>query len=231
MIVQGNGFTAQVIRTNRRKTASVRVEEGVVSVVVPADLPETQIEEIINNKSKWILNKLHIYSGTAPAKSKEYVSGESFPYLGRNYRLQVIAEEWQPAKLLNGRLVVWLPEGKSSPERVKAALTGWYKDHSRKKLREKATRYSKIICVAPASVNIKNFQSRWGNCRPDGKVEFNWKIIMAPNRIVDYVVVHELCHLKQPDHSSLFWREVGQIIPEYQECKHWLKENGRWLEI
>jgi predicted metal-dependent hydrolase len=231
MIVQGKGFKAHVIRTNRIKTASVRVEEGVVSIVVPEDLSETRIEDVISNKTKWILEKLLLYSDAAPTKLKEYVSGESFPYLGRNYRLKVIAEKWQPAKLLNGRLVVWLSEGKSSPERVRAALIGWYKDHSRNKLREKSSRYAKIVGVSPASINIKTFQSRWGSCHSDGKIQFNWKIIMAPNRIVDYVVVHELCHLKQPDHSSVFWKEVGQVIPGYQECREWLKENGRWLEV
>jgi predicted metal-dependent hydrolase len=126
---------------------------------------------------------------------------------------------------------VWLPEGKSSPERVRAALTGWYKDHSRKKLREKSNRYPKIVGVAPASVSIKEFKSRWGSCRPDGKIEFNWKIIIAPNRIVGYVVVHKLCHLKQQDHSSAFWKEVANVTPDYRECKEWLKENGRWLEV
>jgi len=80
--------------------------------------------------------------------------------------------------------------------------------------------------VTPSSVGIKSFKSRWGSCHVNGDIVFNWKIVMAPNRIVDYVVVHELCHLKHHDHSPKFWKAVEKVIPDYKDCKRWLKDNA-----
>ena len=79
--------------------------------------------------------------------------------------------------------------------------------------------------LSPKGVGIKSFKSRWGSCSVKGKLDFNWKIVMAPNRIVDYVVVHELCHLKQHDHSPKFWTLVERVVPDYESCKEWLKKN------
>ena len=88
-----------------------------------------------------------------------------------------------------------------------------------------------MVGVNPKSVGIKTFKSRWGSCHLSGDILYNWNIVIAPNRIVDYVVVHELCHLKQHDHSDKFWKLVGQVIPDYAECKEWLRVNGRALEV
>ena len=114
---------------------------------------------------------------------------------------------------------------------VKDSLTSWYKQRAEIKLNEKAKRYAKQIGVEYKTVGIKSYKSRWGSCSVDGDIDFNWKIIMAPNRIVDYVVVHELCHLKHHDHSPQFWQAVEQVLPDYAERKEWLKENGLVLEI
>ena len=84
---------------------------------------------------------------------------------------------------------------------------------------------------AQCSVGINTFKSRWGSCDNRGLVQFNWKVIIAPSRVVDYLVVHELCHLKQHNHSPKFWKCVESVFPDYQECKEWLKMNGRTLEI
>jgi predicted metal-dependent hydrolase len=92
-------------------------------------------------------------------------------------------------------------------------------------------RYSPIVGVETNGYKVKEFQSRWGSCTPSGRVDFNWKIIMAPNRVVDYVVVHELCHLKQHDHSPQFWKLVESIMPDYAESKEWLRVNGAGLMV
>ena len=229
--VKGNGFFAEVIRTSRRKTASVKVDDGKVSVVVPEKLADSRIEELVNKKSRWIKEKLLIHSESRPVKPKEYVSGECFTYIGRNYRLKVITDSTPSVKLVGGRLVATLPDGSKNPEKVCNALTQWYRTHAEKRLQQKVKRYAKIIGIEPVSVGIKSFKSRWGSCSVKGEILFNWKIIIAPNRIIDYLVVHELCHLKRHDHSPEFWKCVERVIPDYLECKEWLKENGRGLVV
>jgi predicted metal-dependent hydrolase len=192
--VKADGFVAEVIRTRRRKTASVQVREGKVSVVVPRNLSDTRIHEIVTKKTRWIREKLHLHRQSVPVKPKEYVSGESFTYLGRNYRLKVENSAERSVRLTNGRLTVSLHSKSTSPQSVRDALTDWYRTRAEQKLHEKVERYAKVIGVQPASVEVKTFKSRWGSCHSDGRIKFNWKIIVAPNHIVDYVVIHELCH-------------------------------------
>lgn len=230
-ITTSKGITAQVIRTSRRKTAQVRVDEGKVSILVPDDLSDSRIDEILAKKTQWIRGKMYLHGQALPVQPKEYISGESFSYLGRNYRLKVLKGSQSSVKLLNGRLQVTLPTGSKSPVKVREALTGWYRAHAEAKIQEKAARYAPVIGVNPKSIGIKTFKSRWGSCHISGDILYNWKIVIAPNRVVDYVAVHELCHLKQHDHSDKFWKLVGQILPDYAECKEWLRANGRGLNI
>lgn len=229
--IEGSGFIAEVIRTNRIKSADVRVEDGAVSIVVPKDLDGDRITQILDDNRQWIKNKIYLHRDAMPVSSKDYVSGESFTYLGRNYRLKVNRGHFKPVKLVQGRLVVTVPNGTEQPHMIRNALVRWYKHHAEQKLREKAKRYAVIIGVEPTDVGIKTFKSRWGSCSAKGKIDFNWKIILAPNRMVDYVVVHELCHLKHHDHSPKFWKEVERVVPDYAECKTWLRSNSSILDI
>lgn len=227
----GNGFIAEIIRTSRRKTASIRVEEGAVSVVVPASISVEKIDQLLVSKRLWIKEKMALQRALAPVTDKQFVSGEAFPYLGRNYRLKVEQGSFVPVKLLQGQLVVQTPEGSQQPHMIRNALVRWYKRQALQKMRDKVKRYAPVVGVKPAGVAIKSFKSRWGSCTVKGELEFNWRIMFAPNRMVDYVVVHELCHLIHYDHSPDFWSEVWRVMPDYQECRNWLKENSERLVI
>lgn len=227
----GNGFIAEIIRTSRRKTASIRVEEGAVSVVVPASISVEKIDQLLVSKRLWIKEKMALQRALAPVTDKQFVSGEAFPYLGRNYRLKVEQGSFVPVKLLQGQLVVQTPEGSQQPHMIRNALVRWYKRQALQKMRDKVKRYAPMVGVKPAGVAIKSFKSRWGSCTVKGELEFNWRIMFAPNRMVDYVVVHELCHLIHYDHSPDFWSEVWRVMPDYQECRNWLRENSERLVI
>ena len=231
-IIQGKGFQAQVIRTDRRKTATVKVVEGQVSVVVPQRTSKAKVDELIAKKTRWIREKLLLQREHHPPKRKEYVSGECFTYLGRNYRLKIDSSSTKSVKLKNGQLVIEVPPSVQKRDQyVHTALEEWYREHALEKFREKVERYAKQVGVNPSSVGIKTFSGRWGSCNSKGHLEFNWKIILAPNRIVAYVVVHELCHLHHHDHSPEFWKCVERMFPDYSECKDWLKVNGRTLQV
>ena len=229
--IDSNGIVAGVIRTNRTKSATITVEEGKVCVVVPRQLENERITKLLKDKNRWIKEKIALHRDAQPKSSKQFVSGESFSYLGRNYRLKVHQGNYLPIKLSHGRFTITLRAGADNPDLIQDSLLSWYKQHAELKFKEKAKRYSKIIGVEFNSVALKDYKSRWGSCSVEGDITFNWKIIMAPNRIVDYVVVHELCHLIYHDHSPKFWREVERIMPNYAECKNWLKQHGASLEF
>jgi len=139
--------------------------------------------------------------------------------------------QYEPVKLSRGRFTVTLRIGSDNPELIQDSLESWYKQHALAKLTEKTKRYAQTIDVTYASVGIKLYKSRWGSCSVEGDIDFNWHIIMAPNRIVDYIVVHELCHLIHHDHSPKFWKQVERVMPDYAECKEWLKMNGDSLKL
>lgn len=230
-VIKQAGYEVKVIRTARRKSATIKVEEGVVSVVVPKALPMEKIHQLLAAKHQWILEKLAIHADARPSRGKEYVSGEAFPYLGRNYRLKVVQGTVTPTKLVDGKITVTVPEYALQAHYVRRSLIHWYKRNADKKIREKVERYQSVVGIETAVVRIKDFKSRWGSCTPYGDLEFNWLVVLAPNRIVDYVVVHELCHLLHHDHSPQFWREVERVMPDYRECKEWLRDNAQLLVV
>jgi predicted metal-dependent hydrolase len=228
--IESSDFIAEVIRTTRTKTATIKVEEGIVSVVVPKSLNEERIRKLLSDKKDWIKDKIRHDRSVLPVSPKQYVSGEDFAYLGRNYRLKINQGSYTPVKLLQGRLVTTMPED-ANHYMIRNTLVRWYKRQAEAKLKQKVKRYAPIVGAEPLSVGIKHFDNRWGSCSAKGKIDFNWKIIMTPNRIVDYIVVHELCHLIQHDHSPKFWKEVERVMPDYQECREWLKVNAERLVV
>ncbi|MBT6045564.1 MAG: M48 family metallopeptidase [Candidatus Scalindua sp.] len=229
------GFEYKVIRTNRRKTASISVKDEVVSILVPENIPDEKVQAILSKKSRWIKDKLNYYQGTrSSSKGKDYVSGEGFPYLGRNYRLKILSGKLSGVWFKDGRLVVQIPKNFTQSRRVKIIkefLEEWYQERALFKLKEKARRLSRKVGVAPKAIGIKSYKGRWAGCSKSHEVFFNWNIIMAPNRVVDYVVIHELVHLIHHDHSKEYWKKLKAVFPDYLECKEWLKVNGRRLHV
>lgn len=229
-----NEFGYKIVRSGRRRTVSVQVApDNTVSVLVPRKLSQKRIEEIVERKRKWILEKLRFNSEVRRLhKPKEYVSGEAFAYLGRNYRLKVLNGKPDGVSLKNGRFYVHTAkEDGERAEYVRRQLVDWYSAHAREKLRERVEYHADRIGADYAQVKVKYMKSQWGSCSHIGNINLNWRIIMAPISIVDYVVVHELCHRQNPNHSPRFWRDVQRIIPDYKERKHWLRIHGALLVV
>lgn len=231
MIVRtSTGIEVSVHRTDRVRSADLFVEASTVRLVVPKRLSDQQIERIVKAKSVWIGKKLRLNSAVVVPKRKEFISGESVQYLGKNYRLKVTRGTNDHVALRSGRLEVFIAEKGNSEiaeTRVRSLLVAWYREKALKKLSEKVERYSKRLSVQPQSVKVRDYKSRWGSCIFPNTVSFNWRIIMAPHKVIDYVVVHELCHLKHHDHSDKFWSTVSQIVRDSDESRLWLKTNSQ----
>lgn len=225
------GFVAQVVRTKRVKSARLQVHDGAVFIFVPKDLEQGRVRQLLEEKRSWIKAKLALHQQQKAIPKRELLSGEAFPYLGRNYRLKIQSGTLQPVKLLHGRLHVVVPDELRQEHFFREMLTYWYRTQAAIRFQEKVKRYAPVVGVKPEGVSVKTFKSRWGSCTTKGELQFHWKVIMAPHRIVDYVVVHELCHLLHHDHSPAFWKSVERIVPDYLECKTWLKEFGAGFEV
>lgn len=223
-----------VIRSIRRKkTIALSIEPtGDVLVRAPIGTSYSRLTQIVQSKAEWIIKNLRFMDNAHYLAKKEFVSGESFSYLGRHIRLKVLHDldvKKPVVRMYRGRLEVILnsvnKNGIYSGE-IKEAMAKWYKIQAGKRIPERVIIYSKKMGLPEPKVFIRNQQKRWGSCNSTGELRFNWRIIMAPTSIVDYVVVHELCHLKYRNHAKQFWKYLGMIMPDYEKHKERLKKEG-----
>ncbi|MDD1613944.1 MAG: M48 family metallopeptidase [Methylococcaceae bacterium] len=231
-VIHGDGFVADIIRSSKRKTSAIKIQKGRVFVMVPERLSMAVIEFLVTEKTRWIKQKLAIQNEIIAIKPKEFVSGEAFSYLGRNHPLKIESGLYPAIKLHQDELVVSVRDKSAdNAKAIKQLLIKWFKQQAESSLRDKTESYSRIIGVNPSSVTIKSFKSRWGSCSVTGGIQYNWKIIIAPDRVVNYVVIHELCHILHHNHSPAFWKAVERYCHDYRDCGAWLKINGARLEI
>jgi predicted metal-dependent hydrolase len=226
----------QVRRSRRRRTVAVAVDPRIgVLLRAPENVPLVRLDRVVHAKARWILDRLrHVRrteNGLAP---REFVSGESYLYLGRSYRLKVVpCDEPGDAKLIGGWIQVPIAKSHDSPERavaVRTTLESWYRNHARLRLPERVSRWFNKVGVDEPRIVVRDQQRRWASCDARGVVRFNWRIIQAPLPLVDYVVVHELVHLKDRNHTRGFWTAVGRVLPDYERRREELRRIGVRLE-
>ncbi len=231
-MIEGFDFPVEIIRSDRKRSVSILLENESVNVRVPKSLSDRRIRELIAKRSSWIKKKIKEAQGRPVAKPKEYVSGETFTYLGKNYRLKIISGNEASVKLSKGYLcVTTLVKDKNREATIKSKLINWYREHAEARLAEKTDRLAGIVGVCPKTIKVRDYKARWGSCSSTGEISYNWKIILAPHRIVDYVVVHELCHLLEHNHSSRYWVHVKRYVRDWKECRDWLKTNSNSLIV
>lgn len=223
-------------RSTRRKTVAVAVEAtGDVILTAPRGVPIPRLDELVRTKALWINQRLRHVRQIEPAvPPRELVSGESYLYLGRGYRLRIRPSACSgPAKLVHGWLEVPVERTLSEPQRAEvafAAIADWYRAHARVRLPERVALWSDALGVAPTNVLVRDQRKRWASCDEHGVLRFNWRVIQAPMRLVDYVVAHELVHLRYRDHTKAFWARLGAAMPDYERRKDELRRLGPRLQ-
>ncbi len=217
------------LTTSDRKTLSIYIErDGQVSVLAPEIFTTEQIEEVLEQKRRWVYKSLAEWEDlNATQVKREYVNGEGFLYLGRTYRLQIVKEQDKPLMLKNGYFC--LREG--SLPKADEVFKEFYRLKGHKKLRERVTYYQGKLGVKALDVRMLELKNRWASCSEKGNLNFHWKCMMAPLTVLDYIVVHELVHLLHKNHTTAFWNEIDKLIPDYQDRKQWLKVNGAGMGL
>ncbi|MBI5359399.1 MAG: M48 family metallopeptidase [Planctomycetes bacterium] len=225
-----------VKRSNRRRTVSLFVDpyEGVF-LRAPMKPSLKTLAGLVHAKAVWILDKQRRINEILEHLTKrEFVTGESFLYMGRQLRLKVL-HSTRSGSIGNGNPEIIVREGrflvKTNGHKDKAGetrdmLTRWYKKHAKIILQKRTDIYSEKLKIAAQGIILANQTKRWGSCNGKGQIRFNWRIIMAPMSLMDYVVAHELCHLKHIDHSDNFWRLLGNIMPDYENRRERLRKEG-----
>ena len=225
-------------RTARKSIGIIIEPDGKVIVKAPLDLEQQVIKDTIYNKRKWIVEKLKLteeIKKPIPPKH-ELVSGEKILLKNRLIRLKIHTYPNKRSKISYAFKIlhIYINEKLSQKEReeeIKRVLIKWYKDKAQYIIANRIEKYLKLIDYKPHEIKIRDQKIRWGSCTKDGKLIFNWRIIMAPISAIDYVIVHELCHLKEPTHSTKFWDMIESLFPYYKKWKDWLRVNGLNLDI
>jgi hypothetical protein len=217
----------KIVRSNRKTVALIVTRDAALVVRVPVFTPMGHIERLVSKKSSWIRQKIAEVIKRPKPLAKEFVGGEGFLYLGKLYALRIVNDASSIIEIKADRLSI----SKDFLPQARQVIVQWYREEALRIIRERCAWYAKITGHKPVSVKITNAQKRWGSCGPRGTLNFSWRLIMAPVEVIDYLVVHELVHIGQPDHSKLFWTKVRSILPDYKKREKWLKENGGLLTV
>ncbi len=209
----------------RRKTIGIYIDiYGRVEMRVPKEVSEEKALQLLEKKWDWVQHKSkEMKQKTAGHKEKVYDPGEIFLYLGNSYPIEISEDKnvKQDYVMLEGdKLHIYVKQ--QDEERIKQALKRFYYKQCKALVEKRIQFYQNNFKLKPRAIRIANNNSNWGTCDSNLQLTFNWKLAMAPLEVIDYVVVHEMCHMVHLNHERSFWRLVGKILPDYEQRKNWL---------
>jgi predicted metal-dependent hydrolase len=241
-----------LIRSKRQKTSELIIEnDKEITLRVPLDKPLEEIKEIIQKKIQWILKKQDEYRKSKPEiKEHSYLPSSTLPYLGNNYTIEfrnlhtntvsnnkVNLNDNEKIELNNNKLVFYLKDvekyqntnDETIKNKIKQLYESWLYEQAQIVFKEKINKFSKMIEVSPKDLQIKQLKNRWGSLTKNKKIVLNINLIKTSEKIIDYILIHELCHLKIQGHSHNFWNFLHKFVPDYNDRIDWLRINGKTL--
>lgn len=200
----------------KRKKISLHIDAvGLLTVKAPREASEEMILGAVERHGEWIMDKLRsIRKARQAPQPKEYEEEGKFLYLGKEYPLHEL-----------------ITVGEQDEERLKLELKKFYFSSLKKIVAERITGYQTQLRVKPKSIEIVESRTKWGSCSSDKKLTFNYRLAMAPAEVIDYVIIHELCHLLHMNHDRSFWRRLGSVMPDYKEKEEFLARFGQFMTL
>ena len=221
----------QLIRSKkRRKTLSLQIKEGgQIVVYVPHRTPEGEIERFLERHRSWISKKVAEKEGGIRQPERSFLPDEKFFYLGEAYPLEIHegTERGQALTLSFGKFIL----SRDCIEKARDLFVVWYKKEAKDRLAERVDYYSNRFQLFPKGLKITSAKSRWGSCSRDNRLCVSWRIMMAPLSVIDYILIHELVHIKEKNHSRRFWSTVESILPDYKRHRRWLRDHQNLLGL
>ncbi|MDR7666772.1 SprT family zinc-dependent metalloprotease [Methanosarcina sp. Z-7115] len=228
-----------LVYSSRQKTIELVIDlDSGFTVKAPAGISKEDVAVNLQRKASWIITNLDKMNEVIRNETrKEFVSGEKFLYKGKHYRLKVIQVNEQIVSSLaftHSKFIAHVPANLPEfdyPRIIQPLFIDFYHEKAEKILNQRARKYLVYFEAKPSLIKVQSLKNKWGNCSKTNQLRFNWRVVMAKMSVIDYVVVHELCHTKHKDHSRAFWNEVQKILPDYEGRKEWLRINGDLLKI
>ncbi|HEX5185983.1 MAG TPA: SprT family zinc-dependent metalloprotease [Nitrososphaeraceae archaeon] len=226
-----------LIRSKRRKTSDITVDQNEIVLRVPFDKSKSDIENILLDKAKWISSKQKEFDQRkTEIIIPTFQDKSTLPYLGINYELRIYTSnnvnESNSFGLKDSKFIAYIQEkelGQSDPNLIRKLYIDWLSVAANKIFKDKVDEHSKTVGVYPTSIVIKNLRNRWGSLSKNGSINLNINLVKATDEVIDYIIIHELCHFKIKGHSYLFWDYLKQFVPDYPRKVEWLEVNSNSL--
>ncbi|MBU1821969.1 MAG: M48 family metallopeptidase [Bacteroidetes bacterium] len=214
--------------SSRRKNIRITIErDRSVIVYAPEGTSEAMIERAVIGQRTTILRRInHPQKYPSPRPVSEFISGESLLFLGRTYPLTVTREPIEGVRFDEHFYI-----SQAKQQQANELLRNWYQQQAREWLTPRIELYANRLGVEYKKIRVTNLRFRWGSCTSQNNLHFNWRLIKAPMRVVEYIIVHELAHLLEPNHTPAFWNIIAVQLPDYEKAKGWLKLYGHLLEV
>jgi predicted metal-dependent hydrolase len=224
----GNSQITYKVHKTKRKTTEIVVDTSGVEILTSKQKSHNDIQKLVKKNSKWIYSK-QIWANTQNDLKITFKQGTRLPYLGKNYLLKI--KESKNESILLSKGIFTVRVSKNTPKKVQGLFKNWLKLHAQGIIERKAITHAKKIGVKYEKIIIKDHKTRWGSVSKNKSLNINLSILCAPPKIIDYVIIHELCHLKIPNHSPKYWNLLYKIMPDYEARKEWLSVNWKLLNF
>ncbi len=226
----------RLVKKKKKNLSIIVKNSGEIIAYSPLKLKYQEIERIILSKGDWILNKKElIENNNSRKKKRKYIDGDLFLYLGEKYRLKIInRDKIKGTKIRLEKEFLKIEKDSSkefSKEKIIESLYKWYRERAKKIIEERVIFFGKKYNFNYGEIKIKKVKRYWGSCSAKGELNFNLKLIMAPIEIIDYVILHELCHTIHHNHRKEYWNLVEKYVVDYKVKRRWLRDNGVSFEI
>jgi predicted metal-dependent hydrolase len=217
------------LRRARRRSIGIMIDNDGLRVAAPGDTPIAEVEAFIREKARWVLKKLFEWRAAPRPPAVNWSDGTMIALLGEKVRIELLPDR-RDISLQDGRLGIGLaPRGEPAALRRRGIV--WLKEWARVLLGERLALYAASLGVPTPALTLSNARTQWGVCREDGHVRLNWRLIHLPLRLIDYVVAHELAHLREMNHSARFWAVVGRLYPDYEAARRELRDCSHRLPV
>lgn len=211
-------ITYTLKRSGKRRSIGLRIDEGGLTVSMPLRASEQWLHRVLQDKAGWVLDKLNNWQ-VAKVAPVVWQHGASLPFRGEMIRLCVVPNLFGAAPYLQGdRLILPLKDA-VTPQRIEKIISQWYRTQALQVLEECVAHFAPLMEVAPRTIRLSSARTQWGSCSARGVVSLNWQLVKLSLPLIDYVVIHELAHLKQMNHSAAFWGVVESACPDHKECR------------
>jgi predicted metal-dependent hydrolase len=220
----GTSVTFTLKRTNRRRSIGLRIDDRGLTVTVPLRASEKWLLSVLREKAQWIVEMLKGWNVNKPG-APHWVDGEIIPFVGESLSLRVVASLFDAPPLLHGRQLFVHVTDCTSQVVVEQMVTQWQQHQAEVLFKQRVAHFSALMNVTPRAVRLSSARTQWGCCTAHGNVRLNWRLVRLSLRLIDYVVVHELAHLVELNHSAAFWQVVKSVCPDFARRRAELRQH------